>query len=74
MTKLSPLKSREVISKLKKIGYIVDHVSGSHYIMYGPKIRSRIPVPHHTKDIKTGTLRSIINQTGLSVEKFMKIK
>ena len=74
MTKLSPLKPREVISKLKRIGFITDHVSGSHYIMYNPKTKSRIPVPFHAKDVKTGTLRSIINQTGLSVEKFMKIK
>ncbi|MEX0617151.1 MAG: type II toxin-antitoxin system HicA family toxin [Candidatus Woykebacteria bacterium] len=74
MAKLSPLKPREVISKLKKIGYIVDHISGSHYIMLNPSSKSRIPVPYHAKDVKTGTLRSIINQTGLSVEEFMKIK
>lgn len=52
MTKLSPLKPRQVISKLKKIGYNVDHVSGSHYIMLNPKTKSRIPVPYHTKDVK----------------------
>jgi len=74
MTKLSPQRPREVISKLKKIGFLVDHVSGSHYIMLNPKTRSRIPVPFHTKDIKTGTLRSIINQAGLSVEDFLKIR
>ena len=74
MTKIIPLKSREVISKLKKIGYLVDHISGSHYIMLDPKTRQRIPVPFHNKDVKLGTLRSIINQTGLSIEEFFKIK
>jgi len=74
MTKLSPLKPREVISKLKKLGFIVDHVSGSHYIMFNAKTKTRIPIPYHAKDLKTGTLRSIIKQTELSVEEFSKIK
>ncbi|MEX0621485.1 MAG: type II toxin-antitoxin system HicA family toxin [Candidatus Woykebacteria bacterium] len=74
MTKLSPQKPREVISKLKKIGFVIDHVSGSHYIMFKPRTKTRIPVPYHVKDLKTGTLRSIIKQTGLSVEEFSKIK
>ena len=73
MTKLSPQKPREVISKLKKLGYIIDHVSGSHYIMFDLVTKTRVPVPYHTKDLKTGTLRSIINQTGLTVEEFMQV-
>ncbi|OGY25289.1 MAG: hypothetical protein A2Z11_02910 [Candidatus Woykebacteria bacterium RBG_16_43_9] len=74
MTKLSPLKPREVISKLKKLGFVVDHISGSHYIMFEPRTKTRIPIPYHAKDLKTGTLRSIIKQTELSVEEFSKIK
>ena len=74
MTKLSPLKPREVISKLKKLGFTVDHVSGSHYIMFNARTKTRIPIPYHAKDLKTGTLRSIIKQTELSVEEFSKIK
>ncbi|HEY4695061.1 MAG TPA: type II toxin-antitoxin system HicA family toxin [Candidatus Nanoarchaeia archaeon] len=74
MPKLSPQKPREVISKLKKIGFIVDHISGSHYLLLNPKTRARIPIPFHTKDLKTGTLRSIISQSGLTVEEFLKIK
>lgn len=74
MTKLSPLKPREVISKLKKLRFIVDHVSGSHYIMFNPRTKTRIPIPYHAKDLKTGTLRSIIKQIGLSVEEFLNKK
>lgn len=74
MTKIPPQKPREVIAKLKKVGFITDHVSGSHYLMLNPKTRNRVPVPFHTKDIKTGTLRSIISQSGLSIEEFLKIK
>ena len=74
MPKLTPQKPRDTISKLKRLGYIVDHVSGSHYIMLHPKTRNRIPVPYHVKDLKTGTLRSIIRQTGLTVEEFTKVK
>ena len=74
MTKLTPQKPREVISKLKKVGFIIDHTTGSHYIMWNPQTNSRIPVPYHTKDLKTGTLRSIIRQASLTVEEFMKIR
>jgi predicted RNA binding protein YcfA (HicA-like mRNA interferase family) len=74
MTKLSPQKPRQVISKLKRLSYVVDHVSGSHYIMFNPKTKTRIPIPFHTKDLKTGTLRSIIRQTGLTIEEFLKVK
>lgn len=74
MPKLPPQKPREVISKLKSLGFVLDHVSGSHHIMYHPQTKKRIPIPFHNKDLKTGTLRAIIRQIDLSVEEFLKIK
>ena len=53
MAKLSPLKPREVISKLKKLRFVVDHVSGSHYIMFNARTKTRIPIPYHAKDLKS---------------------
>jgi predicted RNA binding protein YcfA (HicA-like mRNA interferase family) len=42
--------------------------------MYNSKLEQTIPVPMHNKDLKTGTLRSIINQADSSEEKFLKLK
>jgi len=46
-------------------------VTGSHEIWYHPHTKRRTTVPHHPGEIPRGTLRAIIAQTGLSVEKFL---
>ena len=75
MTKLPALKAAEVIRILKRGGYRVDHTTGSHYIMRHPDRSGRIPVPYHgARDTKKGTLRSIIQQSGLTDEEFLKLR
>lgn len=73
MSKLPILSGREVCKILAKIGYKIDHQTGSHIIMrqIQPPHR-RITVPDH-KEIAKGTLRSIIRQVGLTVEEFIKL-
>ncbi len=39
MPKLLVLKPKEVIKKLKKLGFIIDRQRGSHVIMYNPKTK-----------------------------------
>ncbi|HEY93192.1 MAG TPA: type II toxin-antitoxin system HicA family toxin [Dehalococcoidia bacterium] len=68
------LKSKEVISILQKVGYYIDHTTGSHHIMRHPDRHHRIPVPHHAKDIKRGVLHSIIKQSGLSKQEFLSLR
>ena len=67
-------KSREVISVLQKLGFIQKRQTGSHIIMYNPNSKRTIPVPVHNKDLKTGTLRSIIKQADSKEETFLKLK
>ena len=75
MTKLPALKPAEVIRILERAGYYIDHTTGSHYIMRYPDRPGRIPVPYHgARDIKRGTLRSIIKQSGLTEEEFLKLR
>jgi predicted RNA binding protein YcfA (HicA-like mRNA interferase family) len=75
VTRLPSLKPREVIRILERAGYYIDHTSGGHYIMRHPDRPGRIPVPYHGgRDIKRGTLRSIISQSGLTVEEFLKLR
>lgn len=74
MSNISPHKPREVISKLKKVGFVIDRVSGSHYVMFNPTNKHRASVPYHNKDLKLGTLQSIVKQSGLTPKQFQSIK
>jgi len=67
-TKLPAVKPRRVIKALERNGFYVHHISGSHYIL--KKDNLRVTVPYHNKDLKPGTLKSIIEQAGLTVEEF----
>jgi len=68
MGKLPVLKAKEVIAALQKLGFEVDHVTGSHYILRHPDGRRTVVPYHGNRDIKQGVLRSILRQAGLTVE------
>ena len=70
MSKLPILSGKKLCIVLEKIGYSIDHQTGSHIILrnINPPHR-RLTIPNH-KVITKGTLRSIIRQTGLSLEEF----
>ena len=73
MSRLRPLKYREVIQRLRANGFVFDRpAKGSHEIWYNPKTRQRTTVPHHAGTLPLGTLRAIIRQTGLTVEEFFR--
>lgn len=61
------LKPKKVIKALEKAGFVVDHITGSHYILLKDALRTS--VPYH-KTVKTGTLKAILNQAGLTAEEF----
>ena len=60
-----------VIRALKRSGFFVHHTTGSHYFLKKDKLR--VSIPYHNKDLKPGTLASIIAQAGLSVEDFVNL-
>ena len=74
MTRLPGLKPIDVIRRLKKLGFEFDRqAKGSHEIWYNPVTRRRVVIPNHPgKDIPQKTLRTIIKQSGLSVEDFLE--
>ena len=69
--KLPVLKPKKVMKALERGGFEVHHTSGSHYIL--KKDGLRVTVPYHNKDLKPGTLASIIEQAGLTVEEFKEL-
>lgn len=73
MPKLPVVSGMEVIKALAKIGYEVDHQTGSHMILRCREApHRRLTVPMH-KEIAKGTLRTIIRQAGLTVEEFAEL-
>jgi predicted RNA binding protein YcfA (HicA-like mRNA interferase family) len=73
VAKLPIVSGIEVIKALAKIGYEVDHQTGSHMILRQrePPHR-RITVPRH-REVAKGTLRAIIREAGLTVEEFQEL-
>ncbi len=71
MSNLSPLPYRDVIKKLRKLGFAFRRATGgSHEIWWNESKRKTCVVPHH-KEIKTGTLRSILRQADVSEKDFL---
>jgi len=73
MPKLPSITPKKVIKKLKNLGFIQDHITGSHVIMYHPKTQKRAVVPYHLKDIRKGTLLSILKESNISRQEFLKV-
>ncbi len=71
MPKLPSLKPRELVKKLKKLGFIEHHQVGSHLTMKHPSER-RAVIPMHLKDLKKGTLNSLLKEANASREEIGK--
>jgi len=66
VSKLPVLSGQEICKALAKVGYRIDHQTGSHIILRDENApHRRLTVPMH-KEIAKGTLRAIIRQTGLT--------
>lgn len=66
---------KDVVRALMKARFVVDRIVGSHHVLALPGDPTRtVTVPVHAgRDLKPGTLRSIIRQAGLSVEQFIDL-
>jgi len=72
---LSGKKTIRVLNVLKKAGFYVERIKGSHHILVNIDDESHtviIPV-HANKDLKICTLRATIRQAGLTVEEFQDL-
>lgn len=56
--------AKEVIKYLKKQGFEIISQNGSHVKIKMGKYTVTVPM-HGSKDLKTGTLRSVMKQAGL---------
>ena len=73
MAKLPIVSGREVVKRLKKVGFILVRQRGSHMILRReapPKMTVSIP---DRKELKRKTLKNILRQVGLTVYQFEKL-
>lgn len=70
---MKPLSYREVIKKARKAGFVFRrNTGGTHEIWWNEELKKTCVIPHH-HEIKSGTLKSILVQMGLSEDKFKKL-
>ena len=72
--KLPIISSRKVMKALQSIGFQITIQSGSHIILVKTADNKKLTVvvPKHD-EIAKGTLLSIISQSGLSKEEFLRL-
>ncbi|MCI0542682.1 type II toxin-antitoxin system HicA family toxin [bacterium] len=73
MPKLPQVKPKVAIRALRKAGFVVDHVTGSHHVLYKDDRSQPVSIAYHNKPLKKGTLSGIIKQAGLSVQEFINL-
>lgn len=73
MPKLPVVKPKEALKAIQKCGFVIDHITGSHYTLYNSDKSCRVSIAYHNKALKRKTLSSIIKQAGLSVEEFKEL-
>jgi len=56
--------SREILRLLRRDGWVLRNVRGSHHQFTHPDKPGRVTVKHPLRDISIGTLRSIFRQAG----------
>jgi predicted RNA binding protein YcfA (HicA-like mRNA interferase family) len=62
---------RDVVRALGRVGFVIKRQSGSHMILEHPDGRWTV-VPRHAS-IKVGTMKSIIEDVGLTDKEFLKL-
>ncbi|MCG2690124.1 type II toxin-antitoxin system HicA family toxin [Candidatus Parcubacteria bacterium] len=75
MPKLSPISAKKMFKILKKLGFELIRVKGSHHFFLNNKTGKTTTVPFHTReDLSVGLLREILKDIELSVKEYEKIR
>ena len=70
MPQVPVLRPREVIKIFKKFGWDVTRSRGSHIILTKEGHIATLSVPNHS-EVARGTLRSLIDKSGLTIDEFL---
>ena len=69
MTRLPRVSGKDLVQALRRGGYELSHVRGSHHYLKKAGVAALVVVPvHGNRDLPAGTLRSILNQADMTVD------
>lgn len=72
MPPLPVISGHDAVKAFIRAGWFVQRQRGSHLMMVKPGMRVTLSVPQH-KELDRGTLRSLISDSGLTVEEFIQL-
>jgi predicted RNA binding protein YcfA (HicA-like mRNA interferase family) len=71
--RLPAVKPKELVRALEREGWQLDRVRGSHHILVHPEQRRALTIPVHNRELKTGTLASILRVAGITREELRQL-
>ena len=72
MPRLPVISGREAVRAFERAGWKVSRREGSHIILTKVGVTITLSIPDH-REIRRGTLRSLIRKAGLTIEEFMPL-
>jgi len=72
MPRLPVISGREAVRAFERAGWKVSRREGSHIILTKAGTPVTLSVPDH-REVRRGTLRSLIRKAGLTAEEFMSL-
>ena len=72
MGRFGNISGRQAVRAFQKAGWVFSSQVGSHVVLTKSGERANLTVPQH-KEVKEGTLRSLIRLSGLSVDDFLAL-
>ena len=72
MPRLPAISGKKAVDAFGEAGWQVSRREGSHVILTKAGVPAILSVPDH-REIRRGTLRSLIRKAGLSVEEFIAL-
>lgn len=69
--KVPCVRGRDAVRAFCRLGFSLDHIAGSHHILFNPTTNVTISIPVHAgKTVGRGLLKSQLDAAGLTVEQF----
>jgi predicted RNA binding protein YcfA (HicA-like mRNA interferase family) len=72
MPGLPAISGRKTVDAFEKAGWQLTRREGSHIILTKAGVPTILSIPDH-REVRRGTLRSLIRKAGLSVEEFLAL-
>jgi predicted RNA binding protein YcfA (HicA-like mRNA interferase family) len=73
MTRLPTVRPQQLVEALQKVGFEIDHQTGSHVVLRRASDGTRVVVPWHNRDLGRGLTLRIIKSAGLTRDEFEQL-